>query len=158
MAEEKSMEGLGGWLIPVGIGIAISPLRIITMVAPIYSELFSTGSWEILTTPGSEAYNSLWAPILIGEILINAAFVLTWLYIAFLFFSKKAAFPKWYISILLCTLAFILMDAFSIKAVMPSEPVFDPDTIKTLSQTLISIIIWVPYMLVSKRVKATFIK
>ncbi len=158
MTENKNLEGLGGWLILVGIGIILSPLKIIALIFPVYSDIFSNGSWEALTTPGSEAYNSLWAPILMGEILINGVLVIAWLFIVFLFFSKKMAFPKWYIGILLFTLVFILVDAFSIKAVMPNEPVFDPETIKALGQTLIATLIWVPYMLVSKRVKATFIK
>ena len=158
MTETESIEGLRGWLILVAIGIILSPLKIIGLVAPAYLEIFSNGSWEVLTTPGYEAYNSLWAPILTGEILINGALVLAWLFIAFLFFSKKTAFPKWYIGIMLFTLVFILVDAVALKAVMPDEPIFDPETIKSFGQTLIATLIWVPYMLVSKRVKATFIK
>lgn len=44
MAEEKNLEGLGGWLALVGLGIIISPLRVIGMVFPTYSEIFSNGS------------------------------------------------------------------------------------------------------------------
>ena len=158
MTEEKDLEGLGGWLIFVGLGIVISPLRIIALIFPTYSEIFSNGSWEVLTTPGTEAYNPLWGPILIGEISINAALVIAWIFIAFIFFSKKTIFPKWYIGILLFTLTFILIDALAIKSVMPNVPVFDPETIKEFGRSLIVTLICVPYMLVSKRVKATFIK
>jgi hypothetical protein len=158
VTEEKNLEGLGGWLVLVGLGIVISPLRIIGMVFPIYSEIFSNGSWEVLTTPGTEAYNPLWAPILYGEMAINGALVLVWIFVAFLFFSKKNAFPKWYIGMLLFTLAFILVDALAIKAMLPNEPIFDPETTKELGRSLIASLIWIPYMLVSKRVKATFVK
>ncbi|WP_180147269.1 DUF2569 domain-containing protein [Desulfoluna butyratoxydans] len=158
MTQEKDLEGLGGWLILVGIGIILCPLRGIAFILPTYVKLFTNGSWEMLTTPGTEAYNSLWAPILIGEISINVAMILVWGFIAFLFFSKKENFPKWYIGIILFTTAFILADAFSIKLVMPDEPIFDPDTVKEFSRSLIVTFIWVPYMLTSKRVKATFIK
>lgn len=158
MTEENNLEGLGGWLILVGLGIIFSPVKIIAMIFPVYSEIFSNGSWEALTTPGTEAYHSLWGAIIIGEILINVALVIAWLFIAFLFFSKKIAFPRWYIGILLFTLAFIFIDALALKSVMPNEPVFDPETIKEIGRTLIVSLIWVPYMLVSKRVKATFIK
>ena len=57
----------------------------------------------------------------------------------------------------LFTLAFIVLDAYAIKAVLPHEPVFDPDTLKELGRTLIASLVWIPYMLVSKRVKATFV-
>jgi hypothetical protein len=158
MAEEKNLEGLGGWLALVGVGIIISPLRIIGQIFPIYSEMFSNGSWAALTTPGTEAYNPLWTPILMGEMAINGGLVLVWGFITFLFFSKKRVFPKWYIGILLFTLAFILVDALTIKAVLPNEPVFDAETAKELGRTIFVALIWVPYMLVSKRVKATFVK
>lgn len=158
MIEKAKHEGLGGWLIFVGLGIVFSPLKIIALILPIYSELFTNGSWEVLTTPGMEAYDPLWAPILIGEIAINAGLVIVWLLVAFLFFSKKEAFPKFYIGIMVFTLVFILADALAGKVVLPNEPVFDPDTTKELVRQLIVVLIWVPYMFVSKRVKATFVK
>ena len=141
----------------MGAGIIFTPLRIIIQVFPIYSGLFSDGSWEVLTNPGSEAYNQLWAPILIGEISVNGGFVLLWLFIGYLFFSKKKSFPKCYIGILVFTLLYVLIDALAIKAVLPSEPIFDPDNTKELVRSLIGMLTWVPYMLKSKRVKTTFI-
>ncbi|MGF1794050.1 DUF2569 domain-containing protein [Photobacterium frigidiphilum] len=158
MTEKNKYDGLGGWLILVGIGIIISPLRIVTLIFPIYTDIFSNGVWEVLTTPGTEVYNSLWAPVLMGEVVINGGLVIAWLFMAFLFFSKKKVFPKWYISIMVFTLLFIFLDALAMNAVLPNEPVFDPETIQEFVRQLIATIIWVPYMLVSKRVQATFIK
>ena len=157
MTEEKSLEGLGGWLILVGLGIIVAPIRIVAIMLPLYSEIFSDGAWEILTTPSSEAYNPLWAPILIGEIVINGGLVLSYLFMAFLFFSKKKVFPKWFIGILVFTLVFILVDALAMKIVLPNDPIFDPDTTKEFARSVIGTLIWVPYMLKSERVKATFV-
>lgn len=158
MTEENKLEGLSGLLVLVGLGIILSPILVIAQTFPIYSEIFSNGSWEALTTPGTKAYNPLWAPILICEITINIALVFAWLFIAFLFFSKKKIFPRWYVGILLFTLVFLLVDAFSIKLVLPNEPVFDPDTSKNIIRSVVVTLIWVPYIFMSKRVKATFVK
>ena len=157
MSKDNNKEGLGGWLILVGLGIVFSPLRVIAFVFPGYYKIFTNGSWEALTKPGAEAYHPLWSPILLGEIGINVMLVIAWLFIAFLFLSKNKIFPKLYIGIMVFTLGFIVMDALAVKAVIPNGPIFDIDTIKELAHSLIAVIIWVPYMLVSKRVKATFV-
>ena len=65
---------------------------------------------------------------------------------------------KFFIFILLINIVFIPLDASLIKVVMPEEEIFDPDTLNTLIRSIICGIVWVPYMLVSKRVKATFIE
>ena len=157
MAEDK-IEGLGGWLILVAIGIVFSPFRIIVELFPLYLEIFKDGYWEVLTTPGTDAYHVMWAPIILAEMSINVILVFVWLFIIFLFFTKKKMFPKWYIGILLFTLTFIFMDAFAVKVVAPHEPMFDDATVGEIIRTLLPCLIWIPYMLVSKRVKATFIR
>jgi hypothetical protein len=155
--EDKNLEGIGGWLILVAIGIIATPISIVMLVMVPFTEMFSTGVWEALTTQGGEAYSPLWAPVLIGEILINSGILLVSLYVAYLFFSKKVVFPKWFIGLVVFSLAFIIADAYAVKLVLPSEPVFDPDIIKELMRSLFVVVVWVPYMLISKRVKATFI-
>ena len=154
----EKLEGIGGWLLLVAVGIIFSPLRIIFQLFPLYSDIFTDGYWEILTTPGTDAYHVMWAPILLVEMGTNLVLIFVWLFIIFLFFSKKRAFPKWYIGIVLFTLLFLVFDAFAIKLVLPNEPTFDSETVKEIIRTLISCVIWIPYMLISKRVKATFVK
>ena len=157
MAEDK-IEGLGGWLILVAIGIVFSPFRIIVELFPLYLDIFKDGYWEVLTTPGTDAYHVMWAPIILAEMSINVILVFVWLFVIFLFFTKKKMFPKWYIGILLFTLTFIFMDAFAVKVVAPHEPMFDDATVSEIIRTLLPCLIWIPYMLISKRVKATFIR
>jgi hypothetical protein len=155
--EERNLDGIHGWLILVAIGIIVTPVRLITVVMGTYPELFSTGVWEALTTQGSESYSPLWAPLIIGEILITVGLLGASLYMAYLFFSKKAVFTKWFIGLAVFSLVYMIANAFAIKLVLPSKPVFDPDTVRRLLPSLGAIVIWVPYMLKSKRVKATFV-
>lgn len=155
---EENLEGLSGWLILVGIGIILSPLRMIFTVFPTYYELFSEDYLAILTTPGTEVYSPLWAPILYSEMIVNIILLLLWIFVGFLFFLKKRIFKTYYMGLLAFTLLFIIVDALAYKAVLPDEPIFDPDTIKEISRSVVACAIWIPYMLVSKRVKATFIR
>ncbi|WP_346837976.1 DUF2569 domain-containing protein [Microbulbifer sp. SAOS-129_SWC] len=158
MSQEKSIEGIGGWLILVAIGIVVTPIRIVTLILTTYPEIFTSGIWDAITSKGSEAYSPMWASIILGELLINSGLLVVWLYMAYKFFTKSRDFPKWYIGIAVCSLTSIVADAYAIKLVLPNEPVFDPDTVKELMRSSVMVFIWVPYMLLSKRVKATFVK
>lgn len=155
--EDRDLQGIGGWLILVAIGIVITPFRLGLLMVQTYPEIFTSGAWEALTTEGSGVYSPFWAPFILGEILVNSIMLLAWLYIAYLFFSKKAALPKWYIGLAVFGLVFVIADAFAIRLVVSDAPIFDADIVRELMRSLITVVIWVPYMLVSKRVKATFV-
>lgn len=158
MTKQQELAGIGGWLILIAIGIIVSPIRLSYFIATTYADIFTDGTWEALTTEGGGAYHPLWLPLLTGEIIINGALILASLYMAFLFFTKSVAFTRWFIGIAVFSLVFIIVDAFALTAVLPDEPVFDPDTVRELMRSGILVAVWVPYMLVSKRVKATFVQ
>jgi len=158
MDDNEVEKGIRGWLILVAIGVVLGPIRLLVTAIPVFQPIFTDGTWAALTTVGSEVYNPLWAPLLIGEISYNVAIFLASLYLAFLFFTKHYRFPVVYISIVVVSLVFIVLDAWFIQFIVPNEPMFDPATLKEFLRVLIAGIIWVPYMLLSKRVKATFVE
>lgn len=158
MNEQEELKGLGGWLILVGVGIIISPLRLAYGFGPMYYSIFTDGTYEALTSTGSGAYHPLWAPLLIGEAVYNSLMVVASVYLIYLFFAKHYLFPRVYIGIVAISLVFIPLDAWLGSFVITDEPMFDANTTKEFARTLISALIWVPYMLVSRRVKATFIE
>lgn len=158
MNDNSELTGLGGWLVLVGIGVILGPFRLAYEFGPLYYSIFTDGTFEILTTPGSEAYHQLWGPLLVLEATYNFLMVLALFYLIYLFFSKHYLFPKVFIAIVLLSLCFIPLDAWLGSFVLTDEPMFDPATTKEFARTLFSAVAWVPYMLVSKRVKATFIE
>ncbi|MEE9544619.1 MAG: DUF2569 domain-containing protein, partial [Rhodospirillales bacterium] len=139
MSEEKNLQGIGGWLILVAVGIVFTPIKKIMLRITIYPEIFSTGVWEDLTTQGSEAYSPLWAPSIIGEILISCGLIIVLLYMAYLFFTKSRNFPKWYVGIAIFNLQFIIADAFTINLFLPSQQIFDPETIREFLRSVITV-------------------
>ena len=158
MGNQNDLRGLSGWLVLVGLGVVLSPFRLLLTYVPIYLPIFKDGTWEVLTTEGTEAYHVLWGPLLIGEIIYNICLIGLSLYLIYLFFSKHYMFPKYYIGVFVVSLIFIPLDAWVVSIVVPNEPMFDPQTTKEFTRSLIGVVIWVPYMLDSKRVKATFVK
>jgi hypothetical protein len=148
----KKYEGLGGWLILVGIGIILNPLRLAVVTFITFMPLFSGDNWEIITT--NSAYLG---PFILIEIILNCGFVAAYIYLGYLFFTKSAEFPIWFIRIFIANAVFVITDAFIGGSFFPDEPMFDPDTLREVVRSIVSTLIWVPYMLKSKRVKATFV-
>lgn len=156
--EEKVPRDIGGWLILVALGVIFAPLRILYFSSTTYPPMFSDGTWEALTTETSEAYSPIWGPFLLGEMVVNLAVVGASVYLAFLFFTKKSNFPKWYAGIAVFSVIFILVDAYMVTLVVPNMPMFDPETAKEFGKSLVSCLVWTPYLFLSQRSKETFIR
>ena len=156
--EEIKLKGLRGWLILVGIGVVLSPLRLLGEVIPVFLPIFEEGTFEALTTVGSGVYSPHLATLIVGEIIFNIGMVMTGIYLIYLFFTKHYLFPKIYIAITLISIIFIPLDAWLSSLIVPNAPVFDAETEKSFIRLLFGGFIWIPYLLKSKRVKATFIE
>lgn len=157
MTENNELKGLDGWLVLLGFGVVIGALKSLLDIST-YTILFEDGNWESLTTIGSEAYIPYFESLLIVEMAFNSVMITASFYLIYLFFSKHYLFPKAYIVIIVATLILIPLDAWVVTKLSPSESIFDPEITKEFMRTLIVGMIWVPYLLVSKRVRATFIE
>lgn len=156
MADNSELKGLSGWLLLVAIGVVINPIRLLVTVVPAYKQIFEDGIWEALTTVGSEVYNPYFSSLLVVEIVYNIIILAASIYLVYLFFSKHYLFPKLFIGIVVASLIFIPLDAWLVTQVFPGESMFDPETTNEFMRSLITGVIWIPYMLVSKRVRVTF--
>jgi|SRR5690625_350723 len=155
---DANFEGLRGWLILVGLGVVLSPLIMAITILPTYSHIFSSGLWSAVATQTSKAYNPAFAALLIVELTVNCALIVAWVFAAYLFFSKKKAFPKVFIGIVAFSLLFIIVDVCTVKALLPTVHIFDSNTMGQFVRSLIVALIWIPYMLISRRVQATFVR
>ena len=156
-AAAEGPTGLGGWLVLVAIGLVIASLRLLLLLSQTHLSIFLNGTWETITTPGNEAYHPLWAPILIFEIVGNAAMAIACVALLFLFFQKSRRFPPFYIALALIGIGFVVLDAWLGSIVNPDEPMLDSDTGRELGRSIGTALVWVPYMLGSKRVRNTFL-
>lgn len=155
---DEKLKGLGGWLILVGIGVVFAPIRMFIQLVPMYREIFSDGVLEALTTPGSEAFTPGFMPFLVFELSGNGLVFLASLWLIYLFFSKSYLFPRVYIAIATGSFLFIIVDTLIAARLFPEFPVFDPDTMREIARSVFTVVIWVPYMLLSRRVKLTFVE
>jgi len=149
-------QGLGGWLILVGVGLIISPIRIAVIEFTILG-LFLDGTWSAISSSQSEFYNPILAFMIPLEFIMNLAFIFGFIFLIYLYFTKSSIFPRWFIAIYAANLIFILADAFLVNIAVPDQPIFDPDTSKEFVRSFVACAVWIPYMLKSKRVEATFV-
>jgi hypothetical protein len=155
LAGESSLAGLRGWLILVGFGLCIAPLRLLAMMA-VNAAAFQPRVWTVLTTPGTEAYHPLWAPIIIGETVANLLLIGLSLVNLYLFFRKRRTFPRMAITFLVLGVAITALDLVAAQAIPMAKVA--PKDVAALGQSVIGAAIWIPYFLRSRRVRDTFVR
>ncbi|HEX9949551.1 MAG TPA: DUF2569 domain-containing protein [Thermodesulfobacteriota bacterium] len=156
-AAPKQYDKIGGWLILVAIGLIFTPIRLLVVLFKDLLPALSADTWSRLTTPGTEAYHPLWAPLLLFEIIGNCLFILFPIIIAIFFFQKRRFVPRLVIMLLLSNLVFVAIDYFAADLIPFVAAQEDIGSLIELIRVFIGCVIWVPYFLVSKRVKATFV-
>jgi len=147
--------GIGGWLILVTFGVFISPILMAVQLVPLL-EVFEAETWDLLTTPGTDTFVPYFSAVMTIELIVNSLLIMGHIYLVYLLIKRRRNFPRFFIGIMVFTLVFLVVDALLVSMVFPDEPVLDSDTLKDISRQLIGTCIWVPYMLKSRRVKATF--
>lgn len=159
--QSNKLKGLGGWLIIFTIGILTSiPIMLMDLIE-VLSAYYE--NWSTITTPGSAAYSPWWAPTIIFEVTGNFILLSGAIYSAYLYFNKKSLFPRIYIGLLLYSALLTVLDNIMLLIVFNTMTHSIADwerffPLRDILRTFIIAAIWIPYMLVSKRVKATFVE
>ncbi len=157
--ENGHLQGLGGWLILVIIGLIITPIRLSLFLQSDYFPMFTDGTWQALTTAASPSYHALWGPLIVFEIIGNLAIITLSLVTLYFMFRKSKRTPAvaitWIsVGFIVVIADFFLADLIPAIANMPT----DFEVVKELIRSSFAVVIWIPYFLFSKRVKATFIE
>ena len=158
MIETPSYPKIAGWLYLVGIGVVMNPLFLLVSVGGDLLPLFFSDTWTMLTTPDSAAYHPMWAPLLIFELIGNVGLLLFSVVVAVLFFQKRKLLPKVIIAFMLSSLTFVVADHFLANTIPFIANAADSELTIAIIRSAVTCIIWIPYFLLSKRVKGTFVQ
>jgi hypothetical protein len=149
--------GLGGWLVLPAFGLFARPIRVLFFMGSNWT-VYSSESWHSLTDPSGGAYHGLWAPLLIFELLVNLTLMSFPVFLIILFFQRRRTFPPLFVMYLLFAVITITLDHFELQMIPAVVGQNSSSVSRELAQSYIACAIWIPYMLVSKRVKATFVR
>lgn len=150
--------GIGGWLILVVLGLVLNPLLITKSLIVDFLPLFTQGTWEQLTTPGTGAYHPFWQPLLLFEIGSNLCLMALAIICLVHLFRKSHRTPKLMISYLTAQAIVVVIDFFLGDLIPTVAAQSGTEEVKGMVRALAAAAVWIPYFCVSKRVKATFVR
>ena len=141
--DKENLEGIGGWLILLAIGVVLGPLFTVSAFAD-----FEPGNFYQIIRRGDFVGNSYF--LLIASVVLM---LLLQSYTAFLFFTKASTFPKFQIGVLAGNVVVSFFD----HAFLAAIGVAQDEAVRGIFGTIMAAAVWIPYLLRSKRVKATFV-
>ena len=156
-ASQAAPSGIGGWLLLVAVGVCLTPIRIAADIVKGLHPL-EPATWHVVTTPGTRAYHPLFGPLIVGELVVNAALLLWALVILYLFFAKRRSFPVVMIPFMITRVVIQAADLGVALMIPAAAASIGPATYGGLASGILVTLIWVPYLIKSRRVEATFIR
>ena len=152
---DQQLTGLGGWLILVAIGLIVSLLRIAKDFVSTWPA-YSVESWAALTTRGGERYHYLWGPYLSWALLANIAMLIALALTLVLFFRRRRIFPRVFICYMVFGAVVSVLD-ITVTQLIPAAKVESHGAVEVV-RVFVGCGIWIPYMLMSRRVRNTFVR
>jgi Protein of unknown function (DUF2569) len=143
-------------LILVAFGVCATPIRIITQTTQLFP-VFEADTWKALTTPGEPAYHPLWAPWTIAALTTNLVPLAGSIVLAWLFFAKRRLFPRFATYFMLASVTVQALDLLAAQAIPAAADEIGVQEVRVFLSTPVSSAISIPYLLRSKRVRATFV-
>ena len=88
------LNGLGGWLIVIGIGVCVGPLSLVASMSRLAHSYFSLSVWQEVAMLRGGSYHPLYGPLLMFEMIGNITLLGGAVLLFFSYFGKRRLFPK----------------------------------------------------------------
>jgi transglutaminase-like putative cysteine protease len=156
LTPDSNLAGLGGWLILVGIGVTLRPLLLIIQGCTAMNASFHQDTWDAMTTPGNAGYQSALGPLIVTEVIGNLILIVGSVLMLILFYGRKHLFPATAIALMSFSVLFLSFDDWASHHLIKIAATAGKAPPPQAAQAIVQAAIWIPYMLISRRVKATF--
>ncbi len=147
-----------GFLIVVAIGLVVSFMQSLQGLAwsliPLRREV-----WEKLTTPGVSAYHPYWKPALLFGV-ISASITLALNAIGLVLFFRKHRFFPTFIVVAIPVIFVLMLAGYYLEGMVPAIAASQEYGKQryAIIVKFIAMHVWIPYFLISDRVKQTFVR
>jgi hypothetical protein len=148
---------IGGWLVLPMIGLLVFPFIILVRLLRDNS-YFNLIKWNKVTIPNGIGYHQLFAPLLIFELLSFALLLVFSILLCFMLFTYKKKFPKYIIAFYLFNLFVIIITTVCANYILTQLEISPDYDFKEIGRSVFQCAIWIPYFLISERVRETFIR
>lgn len=147
----EDLEGISGWLILPAIGLVLSPFVILATIVTVNIPFLFSSRYQTFfeSHPAFEAVG-------VFELATNVIFVSSVFLLNFLFFTRRKQLPACMIGYLVLQLCVMTIDLVVVQALSPNANLASGYT--GMARSFVAAAIWIPYFLVSRRVKATFVR
>jgi hypothetical protein len=149
--------GIGGWLLLVAVGVCLTPVRLAVEIIRGLRPLEPT-TWHAVTTPGTRAYHPLFGPLIVGELVVNAALLIWAGVLVYLFFTRRRSFPFAMITYMIARVVAQAADTGAALMIPVAAATMGPAAYGDLATGVLTTVIWVPYLIRSRRVELTFVR
>lgn len=154
---DPRLQGISGWLLLPALAIVLQPLRILKDVAELVPS-YAADTWMHLTTVGQTAYHPLWAPTLLFELAANLALLVFSVLLLILFFQRRRSVPLVFLAFQGGALFVGVLDQMVAGLIPAVQHEASGSGWAQVARQALALAIWGSYFLVSRRVKATFVK
>lgn len=154
-AIKPELTGIGGWLVLMALGQVFGPLRALgeTINTAYTAADYATNA----QVPGAVS-------VMRFEETMAWAYVALAFFVSFLFFTKRRIFPRAFIVLALFSFVYFAIDMVVTSTVfgLPVNKLVglyfeDQNNVRSMTQSIM-LLPWVAYVLMSRRVKNTFIR
>ncbi|WP_298322448.1 DUF3857 domain-containing protein [uncultured Dokdonia sp.] len=153
----KEGKSIGGWLILLAIGLVFTPIGIIVQILS-EEGYYDAYTWSALWNTEGLSGKPMVLVIAL-EMIINVALVIYSIVLIILFFKKRTVVPKLMIILYASMLILLILDTVAANLLAPDlySAEENQEFLKDIMKALFRCTIWIPYFVISKRVKETFV-
>jgi transglutaminase-like putative cysteine protease len=158
LPSDPNLSGIGGWLLLVAFGVTLRPLVLLGSIAGTLRQTFDQSFWAAITTPGSAAYQKGLGLLIVAEMIGNTVMLAGAAVMIGLFYNRKRGFPVFFIVMAVFTFVFLALDSVAAAYLVKADAKVLAESYRLVAQAAGQAVIWIPYMCVSRRVRATFVR